>query len=77
MNTDLTFDRSGTGPACRRAGRVPSLPMHSIHPPRQAAIPDGGRSPSGFLPFSAPTLQASFLHEGQYYHKRHIIQIKD
>ena len=54
MNTDLTFDRSGTGPACRRAGRVPSLPMHSIHPPRQAAIPDGGRSPSGFLPFRPP-----------------------
>jgi len=44
MNTNLTFHRSGTGPAGRRAGRVPSLPMRSIHPPRQPAIPDEGRS---------------------------------
>ena len=44
MNTNLTFHRSGTGPAGRRAGRVPSLPMRAIHPPRQPAIPDGGRS---------------------------------
>jgi len=36
--------RSGTGPAGRRAGRVPSLPMPAIHPPRQPAIPDEGRS---------------------------------
>ena len=43
MNTDLTFHRSGTGPAKSRAGRVPSLPMSSIHPPRQPAIPDEGR----------------------------------
>ncbi len=33
MNTDLTFHRSGTGPAGRRAGRVPSLPIRSIHAP--------------------------------------------
>jgi len=44
MNTDLTFHRSGTGPAGRRAGRVPSLPLSAIHPPRQPAIPDEGRS---------------------------------
>ena len=44
MNTLLTFHRSGTGPADRRAGRVPSLPMRAIHPPRQPAIPDEGRS---------------------------------
>jgi len=37
--------RSGTGPAKSRAGRVPSLPMPAIHPPRQPAIPDEGRSP--------------------------------
>ena len=37
--------RSGTGPAGRRAGRVPSLPLYAIHPLRQPAIPDGGRSP--------------------------------
>ena len=43
MNTDLTFDRSGTGPAGRRAGRVPSLPFPAIHPQRQPAIPDEGR----------------------------------
>jgi len=35
--------RSGTGPAGRRAGRVPSLPAFSIHHFRQPAIPDGGR----------------------------------
>jgi len=35
--------RSGTGPADRRAGRVPSLPMCPIHPPLQPAIPDEGR----------------------------------
>jgi len=44
MNTNLTFHRSGTGPAGRRAGRVPSLPTYAIHPPRQPAIPDEGRS---------------------------------
>jgi hypothetical protein len=33
MNTDLTFHRSGTGPAGRRAGRVPSLPAFAIHTP--------------------------------------------
>ena len=33
MNTDLTFHRSVTRPAGRRAGRVPSLPMRSIHRP--------------------------------------------
>ena len=36
--------RSGTGPAKSRAGRVPSLHFRSIHPHRQPAIPDGGRS---------------------------------
>jgi len=45
MNANLTFDRSGTGPAGRRAGRVPSLPFLAIHAPRQPAIPDEGRSP--------------------------------
>ena len=43
MNTNLTFHRSGTGPAGRRAGRVPSLPIPAIHPPRQPSIPDEGR----------------------------------
>jgi hypothetical protein len=43
MNTDLTFHRSGTGPAGRRAGRVPLLPTLAIHPPRLPAIADGGR----------------------------------
>jgi len=43
MSADLTFHRSGTGPACRRAGRVPSLLIFAIHPPRQPAIPDEGR----------------------------------
>ena len=36
--------RSGTGDAGRRASRVPSLPSSAIHPHRQPAIPDGGRS---------------------------------
>ena len=36
--------RSGTGPAGRRAGRVPLLPFLAIHPHRQPAIPDEGRS---------------------------------
>ena len=36
--------RSGTGDAGRRASRVPSLPLCAIHPLRQPAIPDGGRS---------------------------------
>jgi len=39
MSTDLTFHRSGTGPAGRRAGQVPSLPILAIHPLRQPAIP--------------------------------------
>jgi len=43
MNTDLTLHRSGTGPAGRRAGRVPSLPFRAIHHFRQPAIPDEGR----------------------------------
>jgi hypothetical protein len=43
MNTNLTFHRSGTGPARSRAGRVPSLQTCPIHPPRQPAIPDEGR----------------------------------
>ena len=49
MNTDLTFHRSGTGPAGRRAGRVPSLPFPAIHPPRQPAIPDEGRSAEKYM----------------------------
>ena len=49
MNTDLTFHRSGTGPAGRRAGRVPSLPLCAIHPPRQPAIPDSGRSAEKYM----------------------------
>ena len=44
MTTIPTFHRSGTGPAGRRAGRVPSLPFAAIHPQRQPAIPDEGRS---------------------------------
>ena len=50
MNTVLTFHRSGTGPAGRRAGQVPSLPMRAIHPPRQPAIPDEGRSQKNMPP---------------------------
>jgi len=42
--TPTVATRSGTGPAKRRAGRVPSLPFSSIHPLRQPAIPDGERS---------------------------------
>ena len=42
--TAAVIRRSGTGPAGRRAGRVPSLPFPAIHPPRQPAIPDEGRS---------------------------------
>ena len=42
--TATVVRRSGTGPACRVAGRVPSLPMRAIHPHRQPAIPDEGRS---------------------------------
>ena len=53
MNTNLTFHRSGTGPAGRRAGRVPSLPFPAIHPPRQPAIPDEGRSQT-IYPASTP-----------------------
>jgi hypothetical protein len=37
------IQRSGTGPAGRGAGRVPSLPMLSIRHFRQPAIPDEGR----------------------------------
>ena len=44
MKTNLPFHRSGTGPAGRRAGRVPALPSSAIRPPRQPAIPDEGRS---------------------------------
>ena len=44
MNTILTFCRSGTGPAGRKAGQVPSLQFPAINPPRQPAIPDEGRS---------------------------------
>jgi len=44
MNTNLTFHRSGTGPAIRRAGRVPSLPFLAFNHFRQPAIPDEGRS---------------------------------
>ncbi len=42
MNIDLTFQRSGTGPAGRRADRVPSLPFPAIHVFRQPSIPDEG-----------------------------------
>ena len=55
MNTNLTFHRSGTGPAGRRAGRAPSLPMRSTHPPRQPAIPDERRWPN----ISAPVPRAT------------------
>jgi len=41
--TPTVATRSGTGDAGRRASRVPSLPTIAIHPPRQPAIPDGGR----------------------------------
>ena len=43
MNTNLRFYRSGTGPAGRRADRVPSLGFPATHPPCQPAIPDEGR----------------------------------
>ena len=43
MNIVLTFNRSGTVPAGRGAGQVPSLPVLAIHPPRKPAIPDEGR----------------------------------
>lgn len=42
MITDLTFYRSGAGPAGRRADRVPSLPTLAIHPPLWPALSDGG-----------------------------------
>ena len=42
--TPTVATRSGTGDAGRRASRVPSLLFSSIHPLRQPAIPDGGRS---------------------------------
>jgi len=41
--TATVMRRSSTGPAKSRAGRVPSLPIPAIHPPRQPAIPDEGR----------------------------------
>ncbi len=41
--TATAVRRSGTGPAGRRAGQVPSLPFPAIHPPCQPAIPDEGR----------------------------------
>jgi len=40
---DLTFDRSGTGDAGRRASRVPSLPFGALIAHLLPAIPDGGR----------------------------------
>jgi len=43
--TATVIRRSGTGPADRRAGRVPSLPFSAINLFRQPAIPDEGRSP--------------------------------
>jgi hypothetical protein len=42
--TAIVVRRSGTGPAGRNAGQVPSLPFPAIHTPRQPAIPDEGRS---------------------------------
>jgi len=36
--------RSGTGPAGRKAGRVPSLPFGAFIAHLRPAIPDGGRS---------------------------------
>ncbi len=38
MNTNPTFQRSGTGLAGSRAGRVPSLPFPAIHPQRLLVI---------------------------------------
>jgi len=46
--------RSGTGDARGRASRVPSLPMPAIHPLRQPAIPDGGRSPEIYASGDGP-----------------------
>jgi hypothetical protein len=43
--TATVIRRSGTGDAGSRASRVPSLPFSAIHPHRQPAIPDEGRSP--------------------------------
>ena len=56
MNTDLTFHHSGTGPAGRRAGRVPSLAMRAIHQTRQPAIPDEGRWANKGSDLACPSL---------------------
>ena len=62
MNTDWTFHRSGTGPAGREAGRVPSLPMPAIHPSRQPAIPDEGRWAKKLISaLSALTVNDNFM----------------
>ena len=63
MNTNLTIHRSGTGPAGRRAGRAPSLPFPAIHPQRQPAIPDEGRSPRniGLPPYGTRHPSATIL----------------
>jgi hypothetical protein len=42
MNINSTFHRSGT--AGSGAGRVPSLPICAIRPPRQPTIPDEGQA---------------------------------
>jgi len=46
--------RSGTGDADSTASRVPSLPAFAIHPFRQPAIPDGGRSPEKYASGDSP-----------------------
>ncbi len=43
MNNNPIVHRTGAGPAGRRAGRVPSLPMSAIHSFHQPAIPDNER----------------------------------
>lgn len=58
MSADLTFDRSGTRPAGRKAGRVPSLSFFAIHPPRQPAISDEGRRMSLKIPDDAASVSS-------------------
>lgn len=43
MNTNLTFDQSGTGPAGSKAARAPLLTIIPIHTPRLPAIPNERR----------------------------------
>ena len=75
MNTYLTFHRSGTGPADRRAGRVPSLLFCAIDPPRQPAIPDEGRSEKIMMRyFLVPVFLAILLSGCNKFDQSHFIK---